>query len=632
MALSKLTDIRKSLSVEVEDLKVNGITTFTGNVSIGGTLTYQDVTNVDSVGVITARSTIDAQGAINLADSIIHTGDTNTKIRFPAADTVTIETAGSERLRITSAGSVGINETSPDRKLHVRSDGAAAAKLGGESGSAYYMEIGQLASSGSPGFNATGSSTSMLFQLNGTEKVRIDSSGRLLVATNSASAANSGADDLVIGNTSQGNNGMSIVTNNANIGGIFFADQDNTVRGGVRYQHASDLAQFYAGGSVVLNLKNKGVGINETSPASDALIIRGGDTDDTPSLILKRATDGTQSSGEIIGKLQFTTNENNVDSGNYQPRVEIQGEITDTVGGAAMALYTAAGSATSPTERLRIDSSGNVNFQNSSTDATTALSTIIFNNGVGEVARIRSHTRNGNNYGMITFHNHVNGTSAEKFRLNHDGGFCYGTDSSRTAEFSQPDGFSIRFDDKGQFQNSVTNTTGGYMNRKGSDGGILSFARQGTYVGEIGVNSSTIFLNFGGTNAAAHQLDDYEEGTWTPAIAFDVGGGGITYGNRAGSYVKIGRMVHLQYYMVISSGVSSSDYFARLALPFTGISVQHQDARIRQWNTGVSDWFVSLGGSNPVFFKNNSVGGGGTWARGDSINGQVLSGQYVLYV
>ena len=37
-----------------------------GEVSIGGTLTYQDVTNVDSVGIITARSTIDAQGSINL--------------------------------------------------------------------------------------------------------------------------------------------------------------------------------------------------------------------------------------------------------------------------------------------------------------------------------------------------------------------------------------------------------------------------------------------------------------------------------------------------------------------------------------------------------------------------------------
>ena len=62
MALSKLTDIRKSLSVEIEDLQVNGITTFTGSVSIGGTLTYQDVTNIDSVGIITARSGIRVTG------------------------------------------------------------------------------------------------------------------------------------------------------------------------------------------------------------------------------------------------------------------------------------------------------------------------------------------------------------------------------------------------------------------------------------------------------------------------------------------------------------------------------------------------------------------------------------------
>ena len=92
---------------------------------------------------------------------------------------------------LTSTG-LGINELSPDRKLHVRSDGAAAAKLGGESGAAYYMEIGQLASSGSPGFNATGSSTSMLFQLNGSEKVRIDSGGRLLVGTATTKSAGSG--------------------------------------------------------------------------------------------------------------------------------------------------------------------------------------------------------------------------------------------------------------------------------------------------------------------------------------------------------------------------------------------------------------------------------------------------------
>ena len=40
------------------NLSVAGVTTFTGNVSIGGTLTYEDVKNVDSVGIITARSGI----------------------------------------------------------------------------------------------------------------------------------------------------------------------------------------------------------------------------------------------------------------------------------------------------------------------------------------------------------------------------------------------------------------------------------------------------------------------------------------------------------------------------------------------------------------------------------------------
>jgi len=62
------------------DIAVRNITgvaaTFTG------VLTYEDVTNIDSVGIITARSDV------SIADKIIHTGDTNTAIRFPAADTL----------------------------------------------------------------------------------------------------------------------------------------------------------------------------------------------------------------------------------------------------------------------------------------------------------------------------------------------------------------------------------------------------------------------------------------------------------------------------------------------------------------------------------------------------------------
>ena len=36
--------------------------TFSGNVSVGGVLTYEDVTNIDSVGVITARSGVKITG------------------------------------------------------------------------------------------------------------------------------------------------------------------------------------------------------------------------------------------------------------------------------------------------------------------------------------------------------------------------------------------------------------------------------------------------------------------------------------------------------------------------------------------------------------------------------------------
>ena len=80
-----------------------------GNLGVGGTLTYEDVTNIDSVGLITARSGINiSSGSLTIPDSIIHSGDINTKIRFPEADAVTIETNGSERLRINSAGSWGI--------------------------------------------------------------------------------------------------------------------------------------------------------------------------------------------------------------------------------------------------------------------------------------------------------------------------------------------------------------------------------------------------------------------------------------------------------------------------------------------------------------------------------------------
>mgnify|MGYP003137400141 CR=1 FL=1 len=106
--------------------------TFSGDVTIGGELTYEDVTNVDSVGFATFRKGINVQGAgsttttlnvtgvstfggnVSIADSIFHTGDTDTAIRFPAADTFTVETAGSEAFRVDSDRNLIVGATGAD--------------------------------------------------------------------------------------------------------------------------------------------------------------------------------------------------------------------------------------------------------------------------------------------------------------------------------------------------------------------------------------------------------------------------------------------------------------------------------------------------------------------------------------
>ena len=88
----------------------------TGNITIGGTVTYEDVTNIDSVGIITARSDV------SIADKIIHTGDTNTAIRFPSVDTFTAETSGTERFRITPTGLIGIGSDGPTRNVDINND------------------------------------------------------------------------------------------------------------------------------------------------------------------------------------------------------------------------------------------------------------------------------------------------------------------------------------------------------------------------------------------------------------------------------------------------------------------------------------------------------------------------------
>ena len=216
-------------------LSVGGTVNFVSDVSIGGTvsiagtLTYEDVTNVDAVGLITARdgivvgsgitlsvdgdgfftgvitatsySGIDlsdvtgATGDFSIADKIVHTGDTNTAIRFPSADTFTVETGGTERLRINSSGKI----TTPlgtsnrigisDRTSGTGAGGSLLVTAGAARGSG--QTTGDLLLTAGRGNNAA-SNGQIRFGFNdgsdGTgidqEHARIESAGNVNVAQN----------------------------------------------------------------------------------------------------------------------------------------------------------------------------------------------------------------------------------------------------------------------------------------------------------------------------------------------------------------------------------------------------------------------------------------------------------------
>lgn len=70
-------------------------------------------------------------------------------------------------------------------------------------------------------------------------------------------------------------------------------------------------------------------------------------------------------------------------------------------------------------------------------------------------------------------------------------------------------------------------------------------------------------------STGANTLDDYEENTWTPAIAFGGGTTGITYSSRSAVYTKIGRLVVAQFVFILSSKGSSTGQASITGWPFT---------------------------------------------------------------
>ena len=125
----------------LDNVSIAGVTTISGDLTISstspvlklvdsnnnsdfsiyggsGVFNIYDETNsasrlsIASDGTITAIQGLVCSSTLTIPDSIIHSGDTNTKIRFPGNDAISFETAGDQRLRIYDDGYVIIGSTS----------------------------------------------------------------------------------------------------------------------------------------------------------------------------------------------------------------------------------------------------------------------------------------------------------------------------------------------------------------------------------------------------------------------------------------------------------------------------------------------------------------------------------------
>ena len=148
-----------------------------------------------SASTVTVSGSVVTNAGTAAAPAIAPTGDTNTGLFFPAADTIAATTQGTERLRISSSGNVGIGTNSPSSMLDVsgqtKSNGVITRTTSGTSVGFLGSRLDWVGS----GDNdlAIGAYSNNLCIFTGgssTERLRIDSSGNLLIGTTNPSITN----------------------------------------------------------------------------------------------------------------------------------------------------------------------------------------------------------------------------------------------------------------------------------------------------------------------------------------------------------------------------------------------------------------------------------------------------------
>jgi len=142
--------------------------------------------NVGSGKTLTVAGTAVISGTLTAADgsaaapTITHTGDTNTGIFFPAADTIAFAEGGVEAMRINSSGDVGIGVT-PVSRLDVFKSTGPLQYVRDSTVNAYWSTDTTLS------FFGTETAHPLTFRTSATERMRITSAGDVGIGTSSPS-------------------------------------------------------------------------------------------------------------------------------------------------------------------------------------------------------------------------------------------------------------------------------------------------------------------------------------------------------------------------------------------------------------------------------------------------------------
>ena len=417
MALTKVTGQVVNTST---DLTVGVLTATT--VSIGGTLTYEDVTNVDSVGLITARN------GIEVTDKGVQVG-TGATVDSAGDNILTFLTNGSERVRVTSGGNIGIGTASPTAPLAVMSSSDPEIRFGYNETQDHKIswDSSKVFLEADPD-NANGSSA-LGFKVDGTEAARFDSSGRLLVNIDSAmetfgsaalQVATTAGGTLVLGRNDTSvsvDNGLGAIYFDTKAGGSYaesavIAAEADAAQGSSDYPSRLVFKTTADGASSPterVRITSAGnFGIGETAPAANLVVKQSGSTFTTASqtvaLFQRSSTTGHAAKIAIVGgnaassDIHFgDTDDEDVGIIHY---VHADNSLRFTVNAS---------------ERMRIDSSGRLLIAQTSSLLSYAGLQIKGDGDTGGHICLAHKTTtpvSGNNIGSVRFTNSAGGIGA----------------------------------------------------------------------------------------------------------------------------------------------------------------------------------------------------------------------------